>query len=89
MDATHFGPTAYCNRAQVVTFLYRTMGNPDVAASANPFADVAVGSFYERAVLWAVENGVTAGLSATSFGPNSICNRAQIVTFLYRAFVNA
>lgn len=88
MDATHFGPTAYCNRAQVVTFLYRTMGNPDVGAATNPFTDVAAGSFYERAVFWAVENGVTAGLSATSFGPNSICNRAQIVTFLYRAFVN-
>ena len=88
MDATHFGPTSYCNRAQVVTFLYRTMGNPDVVASANPFADVAAGSFYEKPVLWAVENGITNGLSATSFGPNSICNRAQIVTFLYRAFVD-
>ena len=88
MDATHFGPTAYCNRAQVVTFLYRTMGNPDVGAATNPFTDVAAGSFYEKPVLWAVENGVTAGLSATSFGPNSICNRAQIVTFLYRAFVH-
>ena len=88
MDATHFGPTAYCNRAQVVTFLYRTMGSPDVATSSNPFADVAAGSFYERAVLWAVENGITNGLSATAFGPNSVCNRAQIVTFLYRAFVN-
>ena len=88
MDATHFGPTSYCNRAQVVTFLYRTMGNPDVGAATNPFTDVAAGSFYEKPVLWAVENGVTAGLSATSFGPNSICNRAQIVTFLYRAFVD-
>ena len=88
MDATHFGPTAYCNRAQVVTFLYRTMGSPDVGAATNPFTDVAAGSFYEKPVLWAVENGVTAGLSATSFGPNSICNRAQIVTFLYRAFVD-
>ena len=88
MDATHFGPTAYCNRAQVVTFLYRTMGNPDVGAASNPFTDVAVGSFYEKPVLWAVENGVTAGMSATSFGPNSICNRAQIVTFLYRTFVD-
>ena len=64
------------------------MGNPDVGVSTNPFTDVAAGSFYEKPVLWAVENGVTAGLSATSFGPNSICNRAQIVTFLYRAFVN-
>lgn len=54
------------------------MGNPDVIPD----------SFYERAGLWTVENGVTAGLSATSFGPNSICNRAQIVTFLYRAFVD-
>lgn len=88
LDATHFGPTAYCNRAQVVTFLYRTMGSPDVGAATNPFTDVAAGSFYEKPVLWAVENGVTAGLSATSFGPNSICNRAQIVTFLYRAFVD-
>ena len=88
MDAAHFGPTAYCNRAQVVTFLYRTMGSPDVGAATNPFTDVAAGSFYEKPVLWAVENGVTAGLSATSFGPNSICNRAQIVTFLYRAFVD-
>ena len=86
LDAAHFGPTAYCNRAQVVTFLYRTMGSPEVGAAANPFTDVAAGSFYERAVLWAVENGVTAGLSATGFGPNSICNRAQIVTFLYRAY---
>ena len=87
MDATHFGPTAYCNRAQVVTFLYRTMGNPEVETTANPFSDVAPGSFYEKPVLWAVENGITNGLSVTSFGPNAICNRAQIVTFLYRAFV--
>ena len=87
MDATHFGPTAYCNRAQVVTFLYRTMGSPEVESSENPFTDVAPGAFYEKAVLWAVENGITNGLSATAFGPNAICNRAQIVTFLYRAFV--
>ncbi len=86
LDATHFGPAVYCNRAQVVTFLYRTMESPDVAASTNPFADVATGSFYEQPVLWAVENDITNGLSATIFGPNNICNRAQIVTFLYRAF---
>ena len=88
MDATHFGPTAYCNRAQVVTFLYRTMGSPELESAENPFMDVAKGSFYERAVLWAVQNGITNGLSATTFGPNTICNRAQIVTFLYRAFVD-
>ena len=88
MDATHFGPTVYCNRAQVVTFLYRTMGSPEIESAENPFTDVAHGSFYEKPVLWAVVNGVTSGMSATSFGPSSICNRAQIVTFLYRAFVN-
>ena len=88
MDATHFGPTAYCNRAQVVTFLYRTMGSPELESSENPFTDVAKGSFYEKPVLWAVQNGITNGLSTTAFGPNAICNRAQIVTFLYRAFVN-
>ena len=87
MDATHFGPTAYCNRAQVVTFLYRTLGSPEVETTANPFSDVAPGSFYEKPVLWAVKNGITNGLSAAAFGPNAICNRAQIVTFLYRAFV--
>ena len=88
MDATHFGPTAYCNRAQVVTFLYRTMGSPALESMDNPFTDVQAGAFYERAVLWALENGITNGLSATAFGPNSICNRAQIVTFLYRAFMD-
>ena len=88
MDATHFGPTAYCNRAQVVTFLYRTMGSPELESVENPFTDVAKGSFYEKPVLWAVQNGITNGLSTTAFGPNAICNRAQIVTFLYRAFVD-
>ena len=88
MDATHFGPTAYCNRAQVVTFLYRTMGSPELESAENPFTDVAKGSFYEKPVLWAVKNGITNGLSATTFGPSTICNRAQIVTFLYRAFVD-
>ena len=86
MDATHFGPYSYCNRAQVVTFLYRSLGSPELQSAANPFTDVARDSFYEKAVLWAVENGITNGLSATTFGPNSICNRAQIVTFLYRTF---
>lgn len=88
LDATHFGPFAYCNRAQVVTFLYRTMQSPEINAASNHFVDVVTGSFYEKPVLWAVENGITNGLSATHFGPNAICNRAQIVTFLYRAFVN-
>ena len=86
MDATHFGPTSACNRAQVVTFLYRAMGSPKVNATGHQFTDVAADGFYYRPMLWAVENGITAGLTATTFGPNAICNRAQIVTFLYRAY---
>ena len=86
MDAAHFGPTAHCNRAQVATFLHRAMGSPEIETAGNTFADVESGSFYENAVLWAVEQGITNGLSATAFGPDTICNRAQIVTFLYRAF---
>lgn len=87
-SATTFGPSSYCNRAQVVTFLYRSLGSPALESAENPFTDVAKGSFYEKPVLWAVKNGITNGLSATSFGPSVICNRAQIVTFLYRAFVD-
>ena len=86
LDASHFGPFAYCNRAQVVTFLHRALRSPSPTAQHNPFTDVPAGSFYHIPVLWAVENGITNGLSATAFGPNAICNRAQIVTFLYRAF---
>ena len=85
VDDTHFGPMAACSRAQVVTFLYRAMGKPDVSSAANPFVDVTPGSFYEDAVLWAVGNGITTGLGPNHFGPDNICNRGQIVTFLYRA----
>ena len=85
-DATHFGPGTACNRAVVVTFLWRAAGCPEPERTDNPFTDVQKGSFYEKAVLWAVENGITNGTSATTFGPNTRCNRAQVVTFLYRAF---
>ena len=85
LDATHFGPNTVCNRAQVVTFLWRSLGKPHSDA-ANPFTDVKAGDFYEMPVLWAVENGITSGLDATHFGPVASCNRAQVVTFLYRAF---
>ena len=81
-----FGPTALCNRAQVVTFLYRAMGEPEVTAAECVFTDVDEGKFYYDAMLWAVENGITNGLTATTFGPDVICNRAQVVTFLYRAY---
>ena len=86
-DATHFSPMGVCNRAQVVTFLWRAMGQPESGSAEHPFKDVEAGSWYEQPVLWAVENGVTSGMSADTFGPGVTCNRAQIVTFLYRAYV--
>ena len=85
-SATTFGPNDPCNRASVVTFLWRAAGKPAPESTDHSFTDVAPGSFYESAVLWAVENGITNGVSATQFGPTASCNRAQVVTFLYRAF---
>ena len=84
-DATHFSPAAACNRATVVTFLWSAAGKP-AAAGSNPFKDVPAGSWYEAPVLWAKANGITSGVSATEFGAAAVCNRAQVVTFLYAAF---
>ena len=83
MDATHFGPGEPCTRGQVVTFLWRTEGKPEPTSENNPFEDV-TGGFYYKAVLWAVENKITAGMDATHFAPMNTCTRGQIVTFLYR-----
>ena len=85
-DATHFNPAGVCNRAQIVTFLYRAFGSPAVDTTDLPFGDVPAGSWCAAPVAWAVKNEITNGLSATSFGPNTNCNRAQVVTFLYRAY---
>ena len=85
VDATHFGATSECNRAQVVTFLWRAAGSPAPLSDENPFTDVPAGTYYTDAVLWAVENGITNGLTADTFGPTATCNRAQVVTFLWRA----
>lgn len=85
MTPTTFGPNQSCTRAHIVTFLYRAAGEPEVKTTKNPFTDVKEGTFYYKAVLWAVENEVTTGMRATSFAPNSTCTRGQIVTFLYRA----
>ena len=82
--ATTFSPNAACTRAQAVTFLWRAAGSPAPQSHAMPFTDVAEGSYYRDAVLWAVENGITGGTAATTFSPNNDCTRAQIVTFLYR-----
>ena len=83
--ATTFNPGGECQRAQVVTFLWRAAGSPEPATTRNPFTDVKERDFYYKAVLWAVENGITNGLTATQFGPFAKCNRAQVVTFLWRA----
>lgn len=82
---TTFAPASACTRAEVVTFLYRLAGEPDVSGTALPFTDVAEDAYYTDAVKWAAANGVTAGTSATTFSPNDTCTRAQAVTLLYNA----
>ena len=85
VTATTFAPDAACTRAQAVTFLWRAAGSPAPKSSVMPFTDVAADAYYRDAVLWAVENGITDGTSATTFSPNATCTRAQIVTFLWRS----
>ena len=80
----YFSPDASCTRAQAVTFLWRAAGSPEPSSTSNPFTDVPTGEYYYKAVLWAVEKGITKGVSDTEFSPNTTCNRAQIVTFLHR-----
>ena len=84
-SAKLFSPKTGCTRAQVVTFLWRAMGEPAPVSQANPFKDVKAGQYYSDAVLWAVEQGITNGTSADRFSPDSVCTRGQIVTFLWRA----
>ena len=82
--ATTFDPNGACSRAQAVTFLWRAAGSPAPKSHTTPFTDVEKGSYYEQAVLWAAENGIATGTSATTFEPDAACSRAQIVTFLWR-----
>ena len=84
-DAKHFSPSATCNRAQVVTFLWRANGCPAVSGTSNPFKDVKKGAYYYDAVLWAVSKGITSGTSKTTFSPEDSCTRGQVVTFLWRS----
>ena len=79
-----FAPEQPCTRAQIVTFLWRTAGSPE-PKGASSFADVAAGSYYAKAVAWAVENGITTGTTTSTFSPDATCTRAQAVTFLARA----
>lgn len=83
-SATTFGPAGVTNRAQVVTFLWRYLDSPDAVVD-NPFTDVDDAAWYGMPIVWAVENGITNGISATEFGVNTNCNRAHMVTFLYQA----
>ena len=82
---TTFSPNATCSRAQIVAFLWRSEKSP-AAGTANPFADVKSTAYYAGAVLWAVREDITKGTTNTTFSPDADCTRAQIVTFLYRAF---
>ena len=79
-----FSPKDTCTRGQIVTFLWKAAGGPSPGNAHNSFNDVADGKYYYTAVLWAVENGITAGISENSFGPNMGCTRSQAVTFLWR-----
>ena len=85
VSSDRFDPDGLCTRAQIVTFLWRAAGSPAPKSTGHNFTDVKAGSYYEQAVLWAVENGITVGTSSTAFSPDATCTRAQAVTFLYRA----
>ena len=84
-STTTFSPNTSCTRAQMVTFLWRAAGSPAPKSTVNPFTDVQSGAYYYDAVLWAVEQGITSGTSATTFAPDATVTRGQTVTFLYRA----
>lgn len=81
---TTFSPNNFCTRAQAVAFLWRAAGEPEPETTTMPFTDVRPGDYYYDAVLWAVESGITAGTTTTTFSPSKSCTRGQIVSFLYR-----
>jgi hypothetical protein len=83
MTATTFAPNTNCTRGQIVTFLYRYEQEPAVTGTS-AFTDVASGTYYYNAVLWATQNGITEGMTDTTFAPTADCTRGQAVTFLYR-----
>ena len=83
--ATLFDPAAACTRAETLTFLWRAAGSPMPRSSSNPFTDVKPSDYYYNAVLWAVEQGITTGATATTFNPSATVSRAEVATFLFRA----
>ena len=84
MTDTTFGPKLTVTRGQCVTFLWRAMGKPMASSFFNPFQDVAMNDYYYDAVLWAVEKGITNGVTDTTFAPNDTLSTQHIITFLYR-----
>ena len=85
LSDTMFGPYASCTRAQIVIFLWRAAGSPELK-TVSSFSDVPASAYYAKAVEWAVENGITNGMTETTFAPDATCTRGQSVTFLYRAY---
>ena len=83
VSATLFAPYEPCTRGQIVTFLWRAAGSPE-PKTASSFADVPASAYYAKAVAWAVENGITNGMTETTFAPDATCTRGQSVTFLHR-----
>ncbi|MBO4897170.1 MAG: S-layer homology domain-containing protein [Clostridia bacterium] len=84
IDDKHFGPKRIVTRAQAMAFLWRAMGEPEPTSKTNPFKDVKKDDYFYKAVLWAVEKGITVGTDSTHFSPDDTCSTAHIVTFLYR-----
>ena len=84
LTETMFGPYEPCTRGQIITFLWRAAGSPEPKTAVS-FTDVPAGSYYAKAVAWAIENGITNGMTETTFAPDATCTRGQGVTFLYRA----
>ena len=83
---TTFSPDDTCTRSQVVTFLWRASGKPAAELTPHQFTDICSTAYYHDAMLWAVENNITHGMTATTFVPDGTCTRSQVVTFLYRCF---
>lgn len=82
---TTFSPNEGCTRGQMVTFLWRAAGSPEPSGKTNPFTDVKADAYYYKALLWAIENGITMGTTDTTFSPDEICARGQMAAFLYRS----
>ena len=85
LSDTMFGPYESCTRAQIVTFLWRAAGSPEPKATTSAMTDLNPNAYYYKAVLWAIENGITDGMTETTFAPDATCTRGQSVTFLHRA----